>query len=291
MAMTLTPREPARYFAWLYSEPPLKSVLQILLALEAEIGAALRPGMDHAVAHARMQWWQEECRRAADATAAHPLVRDLLDQRPRTGGAPDAHRGADIAGLTNAAVWDLAAATFETRRELAGYCDQWARALTGLAAEWTSPPNLGAAAARQFGQDLGSALRELELLSNLHADARLGRLRLPLDELERAGVDPAALARPPWPDGLVALLRIRHRALRASLRKCVAVLAPSDQSALRGLLVWAELAHRRSQQCEQSLPLPVQAVRSQALATAWHAWRSAQRATRGRFRIQGESAQ
>ena len=60
----------ARDFAWLYSPAPLRAVLGPLLDIEREIGAALRPGLDHGVAHMRLAWWHEECGRCA---AGHPV--------------------------------------------------------------------------------------------------------------------------------------------------------------------------------------------------------------------------
>src|SRR2546430_4115889 len=36
---------------------------------------------------------------------------------------------AGLAGLVDIAVWDLAAATFGTRRELEGYCERWSAAM------------------------------------------------------------------------------------------------------------------------------------------------------------------
>ena len=46
---------------------------------------------------------------------------------------------------------------------------------------------------------LGAAVREMELLADLAREAHVGRLRVPLDELERAGVE-VKLAQPPWPE-------------------------------------------------------------------------------------------
>ncbi|HTY48595.1 MAG TPA: squalene/phytoene synthase family protein [Steroidobacteraceae bacterium] len=273
------PRDPARYFAWLYSQGRLKAALGLLFALEQEIGAALRPGLDHAVAHARMQWWQEECGRAAAGTPVHPLMRELRTLRPPGGGEPD------LAGLTRTALWDLACATFDTRRELSGYCEQWARALTGTACEWSAASAPQALRARRFGERLGAALRELELLEHLHADARTGRLRLPLAELEQAGVDGAALAHLPWPAPLAQLLRARHRVLRQELEACTGQVSAPEQGPLRGLLVWAQYAHRRSCRTERALPEPAKPGRTTLLADAWQAWRGARAAAHGRFQL------
>ncbi len=274
-----------RYWAWLYSPPRLRAVLDPLLGIEAEIRAALRPGLDHQIAHVRLEWWREECTRYASGSPAHPLMRALsaaygaaADGAVARGrAAPDTARP-DPRGLVDTATWDLAAATFATRAELAGYCDRWASAVTLIAAQ-------GAA---QFGRSLGRALAETELLAALAADAKLGRLRLPVDELGQAQVEPSALAHPPWPEPLCALLRSRQRASRAALAASVAELPAALQPSLRGLLVWAALAYRESLRAERALPHPWQADRASRLAYAWIAWRAARHADRRKFHLHPE---
>ncbi|HEV2286178.1 MAG TPA: squalene/phytoene synthase family protein, partial [Steroidobacteraceae bacterium] len=148
-------RSTTRTLAALYSPPPQRALLGALFALEEEIGASLKSGLDHEVAHARLAWWREECARCVRGQPAHPLTRALracfagLDPAPLAG----------IGGLIDTAVWDLAAATFETRRELDAYCGRWADALL---VPWVA---LGAPLApRAAAHALGAALREAQLL-------------------------------------------------------------------------------------------------------------------------------
>src|ERR1700719_2355357 len=78
--MSVAPEEhSARYFALLYSPAPQRLVLDALFGIEREISASLRPGLDHQVAHSRLQWWREECERAALGRPVHPLTRALVD--------------------------------------------------------------------------------------------------------------------------------------------------------------------------------------------------------------------
>jgi hypothetical protein len=130
---------------------------------------------------------------------------------------------------------------------------------------------------------LGAAVRELELLENLAREAHAGRLRVPLDELERAGVDAQALAKLPWPAALQTLLSQRHEALRASIRDSISNLGRDEQPRLRGLLVWASLASRQSLRVQRALPNAIQPRRYDALADGWHAWQTARRAAAGKL--------
>jgi 15-cis-phytoene synthase len=267
-----------RDFAWLYSPAPSRAGLGALFEIEREIRTALRPGLDHGVAHVRLAWWREECGRCAAGRAAHPAARALLAA---------AGRPVDPIGLVETAEWDLAAATFETRAELAAYCERWASAVTEVAAQ-----SVGRAT---FGRAFGAALKEIELLIGLASDARAGRLRLPLDELEAAGVEPSALARATWPPTLCRLIAARHRAARRALAESVAALSALDQPALRGLLVWGTLASRASTRAERAgrsggLPNDPREVpgRATRFADAWRAWHAARLADRCRFQINQE---
>jgi phytoene/squalene synthetase len=261
-----------RYFAWLYAGDSMQAILEPLFGIEAEISASLQPGLEHSVAHVRMGWWAEEAARLRAGHAVHPLTRALLAQHP-AGGAP-----ADISGLVDVATWDLASATFETRTELAGYCERWARAVPQLAASWAAP-DLPAPLVQQFAQGIGVALCELDMLVGLEHSARLGRVRMALDELSAIGVAPEALARTPWPAALCAQLRARHQSLRSALTSSCAVLhAPGHRAALRGLLVWAAVMQQHSWRAERALPYSWQRSRWNGIGDSLVAWRAARRA-------------
>lgn len=266
-----------RALAWLYAPEGQRPLLAALCAIEEEIGTSLRPGLEHRVAHLRLEWWRAECARTAAGTPAHPASRAAV--AALAGRDPELLAG--LAGLVDAAVWDLAAATFETRRELTGYCERWAEAIIVPLAGFAAP-----SVDRAAGRTLGAALREGELLAHLAHDARAGRLRLPLDELAAAGVDPARLAQPPpWPPALAALLRKRHAGLRAELAAAVASLPRTAQPALCPLLVWAVLVKTASRRAERRLPAALAARDDHGALDGWRAWRAARRATAERFRL------
>jgi len=265
-----------RYFAWLYSDARLQALLTPLFGIETEINAALQPGLEHTVAHVRMTWWAEEAQRLRAGHALHPLTRALLAQWPP--GPAAASAGPDVSGLVEVAAWDLAGATFETRRDLALYCARWARAVI-LVATSAVAPDLPTQTAQRFGMGVGAALCELELLVSLQHSARLGRLRLPLDELSALGVAPEALARSPWPPALCERLRERHRELRGALAAdCALLRTPAHRAALRGVLVWAALLERHSRRAAAALPTTWRHTRWDGVRDALRAWRAARRA-------------
>ncbi|HUL18667.1 MAG TPA: squalene/phytoene synthase family protein [Steroidobacteraceae bacterium] len=274
--MAAAAEPPARTLARLYCPAPQRSTLAALLGIEAEIRAPLHGGAAHEVAHARLQWWREECLRLAAGNPQHPLTRALGEQFP---GARRAEL-CTVGGFVELATWDLAAATFESRRELEAYSARWSAALVGPLAHLALPAD-----GHPRAQALGRRLHELELLNALGPHARAGWLRLPLAELAQAEVPPEQLASQPWGPQLAALVRTRHGEARAGLALAVAALAPQEQAALAGLLVWAVLASAHSHRVLAALPYARGPGEHHAVLDGWRAWRAARRAARGRLRL------
>lgn len=258
-----------RRLVWLYSPVPQRLALASLSAIEREIGASARAGLDHGVAHARLDWWREECDRTAQGRPSHPLTREVSSVFASIGAEPLA----GLAGLVANAAWDLSRATFDRREELTAYCERWSAALIAPLVR-LAVPDIPATRALAVGVNL----QEIELLLALASDARAGRLRVPLDELERAGIIFAHLARPPWPAPLADLLRRRHRELRVALGVALEALAPSGRTPLRGLIVWATLASTASRRAEKRLPQASRVRDHHAPLDGWRAWRAARRA-------------
>jgi phytoene/squalene synthetase len=155
------------------------------------------------------------------------------------------------------------------------------------ASDFTTPTAAASAGPRAVShwRALGAAVREIELLTDLAREAHTGRVRIPLDELDRAGVVVSSLAKPPWPAPLAALLRERHEALRATITERVGALGREEQSNHRGLLVWAALAWRQSARAQRALPGIISPRRYHALADGWRAWQAARRAAAGKLRL------
>ena len=283
---------PSRYLAWLYSPEAQQPVLAKLCEIESEISSSLRPGIDHHVAHARLQWWQEECERCAQGRPVHPMTRELVKAYGSAAVARQPSPLAGISGFVDAAVWDLAGATFETRKELNAYCARWSAAMFETAAGYVTSSTPGAVAASSGAEPaisrwrvLGAAVREIELLTGLAREAHAGRVRVPLDELDRAGVEVGSLAKPPWPGALVTLLRERYEALRTTIAESVSTLGREEQAGFRGLLVWTALAWGQSARAQRALPGIIFPRRYHALADGWQAWRAARRAAAGKLRL------
>ena len=274
--LTESPAAPVREFVLRFAPEALRSTVAALLDVERELAATARDGLDHAVAHARLDWWDEELERLATAAPRHPATRALAAAAAAAGRSPP-----DLRPLVEAARIEVARVAFLERAELDAYLAHWnsglfrTLTLAGLAGD-----DPQAAAAERYAATAGPALREIELLAAVTRHALAGRVFVPL------GDPPAPHA--PWTREPLGAdesdrLRSRFRELRAALRAAGGALPATARAALTAPLVWSALGLRTATDCEAALPGIPQPARTGPLRRNLHAWRAALAATRGRL--------
>ena len=155
--------------------------------------------------------------------------------------------GADVSLLHEvmvAADIDLARIALSDADEVAALAFRSAGSIQTLAAAASSQPRRASTAELEFARRLGDTIAGVESLRDLRAEALAGRLRLPLDQLERAGVDPARLLDEPAPTGLAGVLQHEHERLQRQFDALETLLSRDERIAQRQGLVLAAL-HRR----------------------------------------------
>ena len=224
-----------RYFAWLYSTPAQRAVLQPLFAIETEILESTR--LDHNVAHLRLEWWHGEFERLGQKQATHPLAIELVKACEAAGTSLP-----DLRELVRLAYFDLAAATFADEGEWSEQLARWAQSVGAsiFAICTTSLP------VRSAALQILCALREFELLAAARTLAQLGRIVIPQQVLRQSGVPYDALRAATWSASVTQLWCQRVAALCTRLRSAVSTLPREQRRALRPLLVWAALTARRA---------------------------------------------
>lgn len=257
-----------RHLVWLYQDASRRDAMTTLFAIEREIAASARPELDHAVTHARLDWWQMESQRLAAGLPSHPLGVSLLAAlRATSAPAPD------FEPLVDTMRWAAACTAFEDRTELSQCFDAWSRTVFRTAVHLCAvQPHH---ASLEVLREAGSALREVEALCRLRADASLGRVHLPLAELEALQLDHLAVTRSPWDEPLAAKIGERLRHCAHTLRAVAVKLQPTDAAALRAIMVWVGLGRRRAERAAADLPFQYAARRTDGIADAWCAWRAA----------------
>lgn len=265
-----TPPGSLRYFAVLYAPAPARPLLGALYAFEAEIRDTVRT-TSHDVTHTRLQWWRGEVDRLLAGRPEHPVTRGLLPLR---------EAGADMALLHEvlvAADIDLARLALNDADEVAALAFRSSGAVQSLAAAASSQPRAVSAAELEFARRLGDAVAGVEALRDLRTEVTAGRLRLPLDQLEQAGVDPARLLDDPAPTGLTGVLQREQLRLRRQLDSLETLLNPDERRAQRQGLVLAALHSRLLDRIDTTRGAARMRAEVPPWSKLWTAWRTAVR--------------
>ena len=238
------------YFALLYSPAALRPALGTLLALADEISAGAARGLDHTVAHVRLDWWRAEAERYAHGEPQHPWLRALLAQAP-------AGRRLTLQPLIEAAAADLATQTLGQRPGAA-----LRRAVFELAGALLQADEAGGPPSPPLHRSL----------------SELGERALELERYASAPLPPPAAA--PAAAAASALPAAALKALREQAHGIERALQPR----IAPLLVWIALAARQAQRRARR-PGGKSGSGLDGFADNMVAWSAARRAARGRFRI------
>jgi phytoene synthase len=268
-----TPPGSLRHFACLYAPADSRPVLQALYAFEAEVGDTVATE-HHEVAHTRLQWWRAEIDRLVNGQPQHPLTRALLPLREwARDDLPLLHEPLVAADI------DLARLALQDEQEVEAYCFRAAGSLQTLAAAACAGPRALSAAERDFARALGSCLRRTESLRDLRPLLARGTLPVPLDAMERAGVNPGTL-QPGMTvaPALAQLIESERTSLEARLAALPTVLDPAGRAAQRHGLVLGALLTQLLQRIEHRRELARTRAEVPAWTKLWTAWQTAVRA-------------
>ena len=261
-----------RYFAVLFAPPAARPVLEALYDFEAEIRDTIDTG-SHEAAHARVQWWRGEIDRLVAGRASHPIAIALQPLRER--------RDVDLGLLHEtlvAADLDLARMTYQNWPELEAYCVRAAGALQTIAAAVLAGDRAVSEDERRFARKLGSAQRQAEMIRDVRRDLQRGRLYLPLEVAESAGIAPTELQQPTPPSGLGALVADWRKRVAGALDELPGSLPErTHRAAQRHGLVLGALHARLLDETARHTGGDDVRVELGPFARLWTAWRTAVR--------------
>jgi phytoene synthase len=190
----------------------------------ADVGQAR--GGDPAALHRDLAVWRQEVARCYEpgGEPVHPIARRLR-AAVRAFPIPRQALEAIIEGVES----DLDQRTYETAEDLYPYCYRVASAVGLCAVEifgYTDPR------ARQYAIDLGMALQLTNILRDVGADARAGRVYLPQEDLRAFGVTAADLREGRYHETFVRLMEREAERARSFYRAAWASYPVADARAL-----------------------------------------------------------
>jgi phytoene synthase len=208
LSATLTRRSRSNfYYAFLTLPRARRDALYAVYAFCRTVDDVADLGRDAALQRAELGRWRQDVARCFEPgpPPSHPIARQLA-AAVRTYPIPRTALEAIIEGCE----MDLARVRYETIEDLYPYCHRVASAVGLCCIEifgYTDPR------AREYAVHLGTALQLTNILRDVGADARDGRVYLPQQELRAFGVGEDDLVAQRHGDAFVRLMR--HQAARA----------------------------------------------------------------------------
>jgi phytoene synthase len=217
----LTRRSRSNFFyAFLALPRPQREAIYAVYAFCRIVDDAVDLGQDRAEQRRELDRWRQEIARVYEGRPEHPAAQ-RLQEAVRLYPIPRAALEEIIAGVE----MDLERTSYETFADLYPYCYRVASAVGLCCIEifgYFDPR------AREYAVNLGVALQLTNILRDVQADGRAGRVYLPQEDLRRFGVTPEDLVVGRYTPGFVELMRFEAARARDYYRRAWAALPPGD---------------------------------------------------------------
>lgn len=229
----------ALHYATRFLALPQRHALTAFSVFCREVGTIASTVQDPAVAASKLSWWRQEVENAWAGQPTHPVMQALMPHMAAH-GIERAHLQAVIDGWTS----NLQQNRYLDYAGLARFCHLSSGIPSEVAARifgHRDPATLA------YAHRIGLAIRLTQIIRNVGADARHGRIYLPLDELRQFEVKASEiLARQaPWGYGprFSQLMRFQVDRARRSFAEGRALLPAVDRRTQRPGLALAQIYH------------------------------------------------
>jgi len=212
------------FFAFLTLPRPQREAIYAVYAFCRIVDDAVDLGQDRAAQRGELARWREEIRRVYEGTPEHPAA-ERLQEAVKLFPIPRSALLEIIAGVE----MDLGRSTYETFEDLAPYCYRVASAVGLCCIEifgYTDPR------AREYAVSLGMALQLTNIIRDVGADARSGRIYVPQQDLRASGVSAEDLKVGRYGDAFVRLMAAQAARAREHYARAWAAFPAADARSL-----------------------------------------------------------
>ncbi|MBF0176005.1 MAG: presqualene diphosphate synthase HpnD [Magnetococcales bacterium] len=224
------------------------------------------------MARIELAWWREEMERTFAGVPQHPIAQELVWAQTVFALEPE-----PFFAILDGMAMDLVGQRYPGMAELELYCSKVAVAVGQVALRL-----LGVAhspLAGQFAHHLGVALQLTNILRDLAEDARMGRIYLPLEMLQRAGIAPDRVLAGHWLPELQGVLEQVAEAAAAHFQHADRLATEIGRREVRSALAMGAV-YRHYLSCLQKCGCnvfdhPVRVGRLTRMWMTWQAWVSA----------------
>jgi phytoene synthase len=255
------------YYSFLFLKPPRRRAITALYAFCREVDDVVDETSDATVAAQTLAWWRAELVRLDARAPTHPVTQALLPHMADF-GLSTMRLNQIIDGMQ----MDLEQTRYLDYPGLERYCFHVAGVVGLLSAGIFG---LTDQATLAYAERLGIAFQLTNIIRDVGEDARIGRIYLPVDELQRFGVPAADLARGQYSAGFTELMRFQAARARATYAQAYSLLPAVDRNAQRPGLIMAGIYSTLLDEIErEQFQVLHQRISLTPLRKLWIAWRT-----------------
>jgi phytoene synthase len=209
-----------------------REAMTALYAFCREVDDVVDECTDYQIAQTKLQWWKQEINRLFHETPQHPVTKALKPVVAEF-GLQEAHFIEIIDGMQ----MDTQYNRYADFEQLALYCYRVASVVGLLSAQIFGYSDKSTLA---YAHDLGMAFQLTNIIRDVGEDARRGRIYIPIDELEKAGVSEQQLLQSLDTAQTHAMLLKQIERAELFYEKAISQLPPADiKQQLPGLMMAA----------------------------------------------------
>lgn len=249
-------------------DPERRAAINALYAFCREVDDVVDECSEPQLAAIKLSWWKTELDRLFEGRPQHPVTSSLLDRIGQY-ALPEEPFREIIAGVE----MDLTQNRYATWADLDLYCDRVAGAVGLLSARIFGPVS---PATLDYALTLGRALQYTNIIRDVGDDARKGRIYLPAEAMQEAGVDAASILRFENTPALSLLLTDMARRAHALYDQAMTALPETERRAQRPGLMMAAVYRDLLRLLEsESFQIMHQRISVAPARKLWLAWRTA----------------
>ncbi len=209
------------YFSFLILPKPKREAIETIYAFCRTTDDIVDESGDEGEKHDRLLTWTDELKRSLYGVSSYSLLNKLATIITRF-NIPVEHFYELIKGME----MDLTKKRYETFEELEQYCYRAGSTVGLICAEVFGYNN---EQTRQYAKHLGIALQLTNILRDIKADAKRGRIYLPLEDLRAFGYTEEELLQNAYNDRFIALMKFECERTHQYFKKAKAYLAEEDK--------------------------------------------------------------
>jgi phytoene synthase len=256
------------YYSFLFLPPPKRRAITALYAFCREVDDVVDECHDAQIAATKLVWWRQELSSVYGGKPQHP-VSQALQSACAEFNLPEEQLQEIIDGME----MDLQQSRYLDFKALSLYCYRVASVVGLLAAEIFGYQDRRT---QKYAHDLGVAFQLTNIIRDVGEDARMGRIYLPIDELQRFEVTAADILNARHGDKFQRLMAFQVERAESYYAQAIDALPASDRRTQRPGLVMAAIYRTLLDEIKrdgyQVLTQRTSLTPIRKLWIAWRAW-------------------